>query len=133
MNTHTSIKSKINSAFSLVELLVVIAVIAVIAAIAIPNIAGITQSADAATKLRNAQEVASAYNNYAETYFAASNSYPTNTTVAEAIAALGTSPGVSVANTRLGTTNTFFLPGVSTNNTATDKLAFTNNRVIYTP
>jgi len=46
MKTHTSIKSKINSAFSLVELLVVIAVIAVIAAIAIPNITGARQSAD---------------------------------------------------------------------------------------
>ena len=45
MKTHTSIKSKINSAFSLVELLVVIAVIAVIAAIAIPNITGVRDAA----------------------------------------------------------------------------------------
>ena len=45
MKTHTSIKSKINSAFSLIELLVVIAVIAVIAAIAIPNITGARQAA----------------------------------------------------------------------------------------
>jgi type IV pilus assembly protein PilA len=46
MKKHTLLKSKFNSAFSLVELLVVIAVIAVIAAIAIPNIAGIRESAE---------------------------------------------------------------------------------------
>ncbi len=40
-----SLKAKINSAFSLVELLVVIAVIAIIAAIAIPNITGIREGA----------------------------------------------------------------------------------------
>jgi type IV pilus assembly protein PilA len=45
MKKHTTLKSKFNSAFSLVELLVVIAVIAVIAAIAIPNIAGTQQAA----------------------------------------------------------------------------------------
>jgi len=50
MKKHTSLKSKFNSAFSLVELLVVIAVIAVIAAIAIPNITNTQQAA------RNAQE-----------------------------------------------------------------------------
>jgi prepilin-type N-terminal cleavage/methylation domain-containing protein len=48
MKKHTTLKSKFNSAFSLVELLVVIAVIAVIAAIAIPNIAGIRESAEGA-------------------------------------------------------------------------------------
>lgn len=48
MKTQTSIKSKINAAFSLVELLVVIAVIAVIAAIAIPNITGTREAAQAA-------------------------------------------------------------------------------------
>jgi type IV pilus assembly protein PilA len=48
MKKHTTLKSKINSAFSLVELLVVIAVIAVIAAIAIPNIAGTRDAAVAA-------------------------------------------------------------------------------------
>jgi len=47
MKTPTrTLKAKINSAFSLVELLVVIAVIAVIAAIAIPNIAGTRESAE---------------------------------------------------------------------------------------
>lgn len=40
-----SLKSKLNAAFSLVELLVVIAVIAVIAGIAIPNIAGTREAA----------------------------------------------------------------------------------------
>ena len=48
MKKHTTLKSKFNSAFSLVELLVVIAVIAVIAAIAIPNITGAREAAGAA-------------------------------------------------------------------------------------
>ena len=48
MKKHTTLKSKFNSAFSLVELLVVIAVIAVIAAIAIPNITGARQAAEGA-------------------------------------------------------------------------------------
>ena len=46
MKKHTTLKSKISSAFSLVELLVVIAVIAVIAAIAIPNITGTREATD---------------------------------------------------------------------------------------
>ncbi len=45
MKKQTTLKSKFNSAFSLVELLVVIAVIAVIAAIAIPNITGARDAA----------------------------------------------------------------------------------------
>ena len=44
----TNIKTKLNQAFSLIELLVVIAVIAVIAAIAIPNITGTREAAVAA-------------------------------------------------------------------------------------
>jgi type IV pilus assembly protein PilA len=48
MKKHTTLKSKFNAAFSLVELLVVIAVIAVIAAIAIPNITGTREAAVAA-------------------------------------------------------------------------------------
>ena len=48
MKKHTTLTSKFNSAFSLVELLVVIAVIAVIAAIAIPNITGTREAAQAA-------------------------------------------------------------------------------------
>ena len=61
MKTHTTIKSKFNSAFSLVELLVVIAVIAVIAAIAIPNITGAREAAVAA----QAQYDTNAYQNMA--------------------------------------------------------------------
>jgi prepilin-type N-terminal cleavage/methylation domain-containing protein len=54
MKKHTTLKSKFNSAFSLVELLVVIAVIAVIAAIAIPNITGAREAAVAAQTEYNA-------------------------------------------------------------------------------
>jgi prepilin-type N-terminal cleavage/methylation domain-containing protein len=50
MKKHTTLKSKFNSAFSLVELLVVIAVIAVIAAIAIPNITGTREAAQEAQR-----------------------------------------------------------------------------------
>lgn len=49
------IKTKLNQAFSLIELLVVIAVIAVIAAIAIPNITGAREAAVAARSDYNAQ------------------------------------------------------------------------------
>jgi len=55
MKTNTTLKSKINSAFSLVELLVVIAVIAVIAAIAIPNITGAREAAVTAQQDRDQQ------------------------------------------------------------------------------
>ncbi|MEX1111109.1 MAG: prepilin-type N-terminal cleavage/methylation domain-containing protein [Chthoniobacterales bacterium] len=54
MKKHTTLKSKFNSAFSLVELLVVIAVIAVIAAIAIPNITGAREAAVTSTAAYNA-------------------------------------------------------------------------------
>ena len=57
MKKHTTLKSKFNSAFSLVELLVVIAVIAVIAAIAIPNITGAREAAVAAQSSYNAQSL----------------------------------------------------------------------------
>jgi prepilin-type N-terminal cleavage/methylation domain-containing protein len=57
MKKHTTLKSKFNSAFSLVELLVVIAVIAVIAAIAIPNITGARDAAVDAQKSKEAAEV----------------------------------------------------------------------------
>ncbi|MGA0094872.1 MAG: prepilin-type N-terminal cleavage/methylation domain-containing protein [Chthoniobacterales bacterium] len=56
MKKHTTLKSKFNSAFSLVELLVVIAVIAVIAAIAIPNITGAREAAEAARDAANLEE-----------------------------------------------------------------------------
>ena len=56
MKKHTTLKSKFNSAFSLVELLVVIAVIAVIAAIAIPNITGARDAATAAQSSYNSAQ-----------------------------------------------------------------------------
>jgi type IV pilus assembly protein PilA len=65
MKKHTTLKSKFNSAFSLVELLVVIAVIAVIAAIAIPNISGTVAGANASKFAANAAMLVSQYNSYA--------------------------------------------------------------------
>lgn len=56
------IKTKLNQAFSLIELLVVIAVIAVIAAIAIPNITGTREAAVAAQEQYNAQALADMQN-----------------------------------------------------------------------
>ncbi len=52
----TNIKTKLNQAFSLIELLVVIAVIAVIAAIAIPNITGVREAAVGAREGYNTNE-----------------------------------------------------------------------------
>lgn len=51
-----SLKSKLNAAFSLVELLVVIAVIAVIAGIAIPSIQGTREAAVSAVGQANTNE-----------------------------------------------------------------------------
>ena len=65
MKTNTTLKSKFNSAFSLVELLVVIAVIAVIAAIAIPNISGTIAGATASKGAANAARLVGQYNGYA--------------------------------------------------------------------
>lgn len=59
----TSLKAKLNSAFSLVELLVVIAVIAVIAAIAIPNIVGTRDAAVNAKTAANREEQTRFINN----------------------------------------------------------------------
>jgi len=127
-------KLSVQSAFSLVELLVVIAVIAVIAAIAIPNIANITGSADAATKLRNAQQLVSTYNNYAEAYYAATTNYPyTTPTVADALSKIGESASASVTNTRLGVTNTFSLPGLTAANVATNKITNVGSQLSYNP
>jgi prepilin-type N-terminal cleavage/methylation domain-containing protein len=58
MKKHTPLKSKFNSAFSLVELLVVIAVIAIIAAIAIPNVSDIIGGAGDQAARRTAQTIA---------------------------------------------------------------------------
>jgi len=115
----------------LVELLVVIAVIAVIAAIAIPNIANITQSADQATKLRNAQSLAMTYNNYAEAFYAVSNAYPRAGTLTPALAISDMAAGQEVINPRLQVTNSFRLPGISTANVATNKLSVSNNQIVF--
>lgn len=129
MKTPTLNKS--GSGFSLVELLVVIAVIAIIAAIAIPNIANITQSADQATKVRNAQTLASTYNNFAEAYYSVNNAYPSYADVPTIISNMAA--GQTVVNTRLNTTNLFRVPGITTANVATNKLTLTNNQLIFNP
>jgi type IV pilus assembly protein PilA len=131
MKKHTTLKAKFNSAFSLVELLVVIAVIAVIAAIAIPNITNVTQSATEATQVRNAQQLASTWNNYVEAYAAVNNANPTAADVAATITAMAA--GVSVVNTTLGVTNTFRLPGLSAADVETSKLTLTDGRLVYEP
>jgi type IV pilus assembly protein PilA len=132
MKKHTTLKSKFNSAFSLVELLVVIAVIAVIAAIAIPNITNVTASASEATKVRNAQQLASTWNNYVEAYRAVNNGDPT--APADAAAAVTTmAAGVSVTNTRLNITNDFRLPGLAATDVATNKITVSGSRLVYTP
>jgi len=75
MKTNTTLKSKFNSAFSLVELLVVIAVIAVIAAIAIPNITGAREAAVAAQASYNTN----AYENMASQVEALTGTRPSLT------------------------------------------------------
>ena len=127
-----TIKSKFNQAFSLVELLVVIAVIAVIAAIAIPNITNVTQSASEATQVRNAQQVASTWNNYVEAYRAASSNDVT--APADPTAAVTTlASGVSVTNTILGVTNEFRLPGLQAKDVKLTKLSVDGVRLVYDP
>jgi len=121
------------AAFSLVELLVVIAVIAVVAAISIPNIQNISQSAQKASKLHNAQNVVSIYNSYVAYHQSVSNStaYPFSTKEG-AIAALIASNGLSVTNTRLGVTNTFRVPVLSTNDIAMDQITMANGQLQMT-
>ena len=132
MNKHTSLKSKFNSAFSLVELLVVIAVIAVIAAIAIPNITNVTGAASEATQVRNAQQVASTWNNYVEAYSAVNNgTTPSLTDPTNAVTLLAA--GVSVTNTVLGVTNDFRLPGLRAADVGLNKLSVSGNRLVYNP
>lgn len=111
-------------AFGLVELLVVVGVIAIIGAIALPALAGITESADQAIKCRNAQQVASTWNNYVETWRAVNPSVPPNggnvskEDVVQALAA-----GMDVVNNRLGVTNTFRLSGITADGTDLSKLS----------
>jgi len=97
MKKHTSLKSKFNSAFSLVELLVVIAVIAIIAAIAIPNITGIRQGA---SDSKWASDKASVERRIAEVRAAGGGTVTT--------ADIITSPGISVTN-QFGNVQTFFV------------------------
>lgn len=59
---NTTLVTKKNSAFSLVEMLVVIAVIGILAAIAVPNIGKINGAAEASKNRRNAQQLASVCN-----------------------------------------------------------------------
>lgn len=127
-------RSSLLSGFSLVELLVVIAVIAIIAAIAVPNIANITQTSDMAMRVRNAQILVAVYNNYAEAYYAENNDYPDPTpTAAEAISLLGGTNQATVINNRLGTTNVFSAPGLTTNNVAMNKISSSGGQLSYNP
>lgn len=114
----------LDSAFGLVELLVVVGVIAIIGAIALPALAGITESADQAIKCRNAQQVASTWNNYVESWRAVHpESAPNggNVSKSEVVAALAA--GLDVVNNRLGVTNTFRLSGITTDSTDLSRLS----------
>lgn len=97
MKKHTTLKSKFNSAFSLVELLVVIAVIAVIAAIAIPNITGTVAAANDSKKLANAAELVKAYNSYIAALEASGGTPPAAPSVTTALAILNANNGVGTA------------------------------------
>jgi prepilin-type N-terminal cleavage/methylation domain-containing protein len=119
MKNHTTLKSKFNSAFSLVELLVVIAVIAVIAAIAIPNIAGTIGQAERQTQIKNAQTLVNTYNAYVGAWQLAGsniNDLP-DATVAAALTVLTNNSGVG---TRVGTSQPFGIGVLSTNDLALD-------------
>jgi len=120
-------------AFSLVELLVVIAVIAVIAAIAIPSVSNITQSAQSASELRNTQVVVSVYNSYLAYYQASSSSqtYPFSTKE-DAVAALIAHGGLAVTNDRLGTTNSFRVPILSTDDLSMEQLIMSQGQLLLT-
>jgi type IV pilus assembly protein PilA len=110
MKKHTTLKSKFNSAFSLVELLVVIAVIAIIAAIAIPNISGITGSATTAANQRNAQNLASL--SAAVRAAGDTNSYASKTSW---VSALISTSGITVTNIGGQTLGPFKAEGMPTN------------------
>lgn len=83
------------------------------------------------SKVRNAQNLASTYNLYAEAYYAVSNAYPSTANVAAAITAMAN--GQTVVNSRLNTTNQFRLPGLTAANVATNKLTVTNNQLVFDP
>lgn len=121
------------SGFSLVELLVVIAVIAIIAAIAIPNISNITQSADQATKIRNAQQLVATVESALA--FSLGNPDAPSTVAATNLAVLIPlmAEGITIPNTRLGVTNTFRVPGITTNNVAMEKITIANGQIAFNP
>jgi len=119
-----------SAGFSLAELLVVISVIAIIGGVALPSIVNVTRSADQATKLRNAQNIAATYNLYAEAFYAVNNAYPSNTLEA-AIGLMAN--GTSVTNNRLNVTNFFRLPGIVTTEIATNKLTLVGNQIVFDP
>jgi type II secretory pathway pseudopilin PulG len=117
----------------LIELLVTIAVIAIIAAIAVPNILNITASADRATKVRNAQLVASTYNSYLTFLRSTTPDALPYADAETAVAAIITSTGLSVTNSRLSTTNFFRAPVSSTNEIAMEKIAMEDGLLVYEP
>jgi type IV pilus assembly protein PilA len=118
MKTPTG-RLSVQSAFSLVELLVVIAVIAVIAAIAIPNIAGITQNAANTSARRNAQNVASISSAAAA---AGATKAQLGTGLDDAISKLVASTGITVTNGSI-TNGPFRVDGLPT---AADTNSYTN-------
>ncbi len=125
MKKHTTLKSKFNSAFSLVELLVVIAVIAVIAAIAIPNITDITSGATTASEQRQAQNIASVVSAYRA---AGGTNIGTNlTTGAAKTTAIGEIDGAGLTRTVSGQVVTFTVGTV----TGTGHLKYLNAALNY--
>ncbi len=102
-------KTPLNSAFSLVEMLVVIAVIGIIAAIAVPNIGKINDSAKEATARRNAQSIASVF---ASAQAAGLDFSTGSTTVAQIVTKIVTGAKVTEKGPF---ENTFFgVPGLTT-------------------
>ncbi len=92
----TNIKTKLNQAFSLIELLVVIAVIAVIAAIAIPNITGVREAATGARDSYNTNEFIRMSNQLSALGYTGTID----------VATLSSSNGISVTTTNGNQTNT---------------------------
>ncbi|MFA7344530.1 MAG: prepilin-type N-terminal cleavage/methylation domain-containing protein [Terrimicrobiaceae bacterium] len=124
-------KLSVQSAFSLVELLVVIAVIAVIAAIAIPNISGITQGATDAKDHRNAQQLAS----IASACVAAGD---TNAAARTSVTLWTTAltNGITVINPSGGTNGVFKVDGLGSNEVTRASRFLTNdanNNLVYRP
>ena len=129
MKKYTVSQSKFTSAFSLVELLVVIAVIAIIAAIAIPNIGGITGAATTAKHQRNAQSIATTFNNLVAAGYTNTNAVTTAALATALVTSNGTttngmtfrvdnitSADVTEALKYLTFSNVTLIPKATTNN-----------------